>query len=515
MFYSGSAVPLSAFFNRQNELAWLLLRRDQLLKKAGQPTALLGMRKSGKTSLLYKFLTNVQGPQIVTLSFSVPFNPTFQVFSNFLYKCLSFFLAEERISFSPDDEQMDVVMGRVMEIPLSTKRKQMLLQGLQLYRQMQRQFRTEHIEAVLEFPAKYVKVCKKKAIIVWDEFQNLLDVSKDGKVSAGGDLLGRFREIWQRHDHIMYIVCGSEIHVMHAILNDESSPFFSHFQPLKIGPFSEKHITELLQTNGRQAGVVFSDAVCKQYFQTFGGIPFYAQVIGDALVRLKIKKIAWRDVLYVVQQELWHQEGRLYLYFLNTFDKICANSGLKRAVLIALSKKHMTVSELALVIQSSTGSVSNALPDLNVLISENEGRYYIQDPAFSLWLMAYDGAAMILSPYLKGNEAEIKVASDLAQYGIHSYFSRGSRSAIDLLIEKNGKRAAVQVKKHSLPAYLKKSEWQRLCGESVSWRMPPVIAVVDDQAVYYFDATKQKNFSVKGLLLQSARALENILLVLK
>lgn len=514
MFYAASTTPPSEFFNRQAELAWLRERRSQLRHASGQPLALTGLRKTGKTSLLNVFLAESLRENIPCLSMTVPFNPDPKVFCQFLGTCLTYFLSAHKIEFNPllmVPQTVDKVILDLASFPKSETIR-LLIRHLQLFQEMNASFQPEHVEACLEFPATYWSVQNKRGIIVWDEFQNLLGLAHDTKMVQRGELLGRFREVWQHHHHILYIICGSEVHLMEAILNNQDSPFFSHFQQRHIGPFCEEDIVELIMTNGKQAGCKFSKELCQHYYRIMGGIPFYAQVIGDCVVQQGAKKPSWRDFQYALQRELWHPEGRLSLYFQNLMDQICGHSSLKRVILTALSRRKMTVKEIAQVTQSFTGSISNALPDLRTVIDEKEGVYGLKDPAFELWLNSTQGLAITLSPAVKGNEAELKTAHDLARYGIHSFFSNGSRSAIDLLIQKGEVKAALQIKLGPLPFYWKKSELLRFKQEARSWGILPVLAVVmNEEKIFYFDVRKATSSDQKTVKFDRKKAIADLL----
>ena len=107
-----------------------------------------------------------------------------------------------------------------------------------------------------------------------------------------------------------------------------------------------------------------------------------------------------------------------------------------------------------------------------------------------------------------GNEAELTVARRMAAAGFELiYQSRASRGAFDLLAILQTKEVGVQVKKGSLPYYLKKEELQLMQHWARQLRWKPLLALVTENDVHFYDVTawQVENPNLVGTTGQSYR----------
>jgi AAA+ ATPase superfamily predicted ATPase len=88
------------------------------------------------------------------------------------------------------------------------------------------------LEEVLETPARIAN--KKNAVLVFDEFQQILEYQND--------LVERkLRSVIQNHRNVAYIFLGSRRHLIQKMFMDKSRPLYRAGAHYPLGTISEKH----------------------------------------------------------------------------------------------------------------------------------------------------------------------------------------------------------------------------------------------------------------------------------
>ncbi len=75
------------------------------------------------------------------------------------------------------------------------------------------------LEDLYEAVEKHAKANKKCAVVVFDEFQEILGINSD-------HIERSMRGIIQSHKNTAYVFMGSRRHLMHKIFNDPERPFY-------------------------------------------------------------------------------------------------------------------------------------------------------------------------------------------------------------------------------------------------------------------------------------------------
>ena len=91
------------------------------------------------------------------------------------------------------------------------------------------------------------------------------------------------------------------------------------------------------------------------------------------------------------------------------------------------------------------------------------------------------------------------------------YQSRASRGAFDLLAILQAREVGVQVKKASLPFYLDREELQRMRHWAKQLEWIPLLALVVDDAVYFYDARQLRVRGESVRIDERTRRVENVL----
>ena len=123
---------------------------------------------------------------------------------------------------------------------------------------------------VLEIPEAMARRRKRKAVVVFDEFQRILEY--------GDDRVERtIRSIIQHHQRVAYIFLGSRKHLIREMFLDRNRPLYRSGEHYPLGPIATKHwqsfIRARFQRSDKEIGSELVGALC----ETTEGHPFYTQ----------------------------------------------------------------------------------------------------------------------------------------------------------------------------------------------------------------------------------------------
>jgi len=364
-----------------------------------------------------------------------------------------------------------MTVGRIQNLQISA-----LNQGLLALLEVRRNGTAlrDQYRIIINLPEKLASETDTKFVVVFDEFQECakLNSFKDIKNTIG-NVFKFFRSNWQRHTNISYLISGSEVTLLKKIIHEESSPFFQHFNSMPIREFSFSSAKEMFSQLLESSGYRMSNELLDKLVNLTNGHPFYLQVLGEEFCKVSPQKNIPEDVYKtVVQETLFENAGRLYLYFAGQYAKHIKTSTSLEKTLISISAENHKVSEIAKELGQSPGVVSsfiNRLLDMDILI-KNKGEYHFRDPVFGLWIAGTKShLKSVISPYTLGNFVEKTVADKLSKEGFSLvYQSKASRGTFDLLAILNSFMVGIQVKKTTkFPFYLSKDEAFNPCFDTL------------------------------------------------
>lgn len=83
------------------------------------------------------------------------------------------------------------------------------------------------IEQLLELPAELASARARRAVLVLDEFQEIVEIDPE--------LPRLMRSIFQRQPEVAHVYLGSKRHVMERIFDDRNEPFWRSAKPMELG----------------------------------------------------------------------------------------------------------------------------------------------------------------------------------------------------------------------------------------------------------------------------------------
>ncbi len=132
------------------------------------------------------------------------------------------------------------------------------------------------ITSTFRFPSLVARSLGIPLLIMLDEFQ---DIARLERFPNTHNLLGTVRAALDRHERVAYVVAGSRVTALRAMLSHGDSPLFTRFQQLELGPF-DLPATADLATRIWEADDVDADADASARVQRLsGGWPFYVDTL--------------------------------------------------------------------------------------------------------------------------------------------------------------------------------------------------------------------------------------------
>ena len=464
--------------------------------------ALLGLRKVGKSSLLQEFKRRAAEMKDVVIAIidcsesCVDVNTFFEdlateLIDEFLittgYASQTGLLNGAKL----DDASLTMAAGRIQALGISSLNKGLL--SMLEVRKDGESLRDQY-RLIIDLPEMLAAETGTNFIAVFDEFQECakLNAQKNIKTTIG-DIFHFFRARWQRHEKVAYLISGSEVTLLQKMIQEESSPFFQHFNPMTLAEFSFADAREMFAALLEKSGYVMEEEILSELIRLTNGHPFYLQVLGEELCKASPEREMKRDVYkMVLQQTLFESAGRLSLYFAGQYAKHIKTSTSLEKTLASISSGYVRVSEIAKDLGQLTGHISSfigRLVEMDILVKVDD-TYQFRDPVFGLWIAGTKShLKSVIGPYTLGDQVEKATADKLAKEGFSLvYQSKASRGIFDLLAILNSFMVGLQVKKTTkFPFYLSKDEFANMnsWGERLNW-LPILCVYIDDNYIRFF-----------------------------
>ncbi|WP_168566043.1 AAA family ATPase [Crateriforma spongiae] len=257
-FSYGGIVGNGAFCNRTRELADL----TDMMKSAGR-SFVYAERRMGKTSLILRALAKLPKKQFVTVYVDLWPTDGSAAFSQATAKAVS--VAAESTS-KRLLELGKSLFGRLRpSVSLDDAGQPKIDFGID-----GRAVSRADLVEVLDAPQKLADKTGKTVVMVFDEFQQILDYEDDTTEK-------QIRSSIQHHKNVAYVFLGSRKHLLQSMFLDEARPLYRSAMHYPIGPIETKHwqpfVAKRFQHADKQIDRQTIASLCKRT----GGHPFYTQ----------------------------------------------------------------------------------------------------------------------------------------------------------------------------------------------------------------------------------------------
>jgi AAA+ ATPase superfamily predicted ATPase len=367
-----------------------LFNREELIETLqGSPKnfALIGPRKSGKTSLMWEVRPKLEGKGILCPYIYVLFEDTSSSFLvRYVNVCLLHFLKKKGRGETIFEDSLDSLNEQITQT-LELK-PQLAKHLLSLRDALQSPPDIGTLEMAFKLPAALVADEEDRFMVMLDEFQNVTTLSLP--------VIDVLRRQIMTETKVNYLITGSEVGMMRDILESSAAPLFGHFAIHRVGAFTIDQSRAYILSVLKKHGLVIGEMGLSFLVTLTGGFPFFINAIVEPVIskctERTYKRVPNDVIVEAIEEVSFHTDGILYIHFKDTLEKTFRkrNMGRYLSILKAIALGNHTVSEIA----SATVSRTTSLPvyldflQLTELIRKTDEGYQLTDPFLEFWLRA-------------------------------------------------------------------------------------------------------------------------------
>ena len=372
----GDPVIGKAFFNREKEIS-LLLRRVSLFKSEEKRNlAIIGLRKTGKTSLILEFFSRIKDENILPIYvYCLEKNK-----EKFVEKLIggAFVRLAHKKGMDFKGDLVPAIRDFAKMAPEST------VLALDILDKLNTDF-NDAFDKSLIFLEKFSVETGFKLLVALDEFQRLLDYNI---VSV----LDKFREKIMFQKNVLYMIAGSAVSMMNKIVSSSSSPLYNHFEILKISSFEYGSARNMLLS--KLKGLTIPESSLNFLIDLTRGHPFYLDILSfrikDLAKERKYAQVSKPLLIESVTQEVYRSGGAIYSYFDSFINETLEKRGFGTfiKILLAIAKSKNTGSEISKetnIPQTSLPRLLRKLIESDLIVKENK-TYQLVDKLLEFWL---------------------------------------------------------------------------------------------------------------------------------
>lgn len=368
----GDPVAGEEFFDRNEELNTLKRRLELLKEGKRRNLAIIGLRKTGKSSLLLEFM-NQERKRAHFVYVYLPLLNT-QAFLDKMIRAVFFTIAHEHdIKLSSVDSTQKIITRLIKICPDSCAFALDLLEKES----------NEKFGLILDLYQVITKELSISLVVMLDEFQRIVDYDLISAI----DVL-REKIMLQK---IYYIIAGSAVRMMNKIVSSSESPLYNHFEILYLKNFSYIDARKFILVKLKGYGI---GEVNLNFLVDFaGGNPFYLDILcfrlRDMAEKTTVTTIPRELIIDAIAHELFGSSGALYNYFRLYIEESLEKRGFSTfvSILSAIASGKTTISRIARetsIPVTSLPRLLNRLMELD-LIQKQKTNYLFIDSLMMFW----------------------------------------------------------------------------------------------------------------------------------
>lgn len=368
-FVYGEAVSGDYFTDREKEAKEL---KAEL--RNGQNIIIFSPRRYGKTSLIKKILSELKKEGMITLYIDLFFVNSKQRFIEAYAEAVAQGLTGPLTKVISSIKTLipkllpKIVIkaggGTAFEFEFDrTKKSAPILEDL--------------YESVHKLAARQ----KKKAVIVFDEFQELLSFD-DGEIEAG------MRAKFQFHRNIAYVFLGSKRNLMQKLFDDKSRPFYNSGRKYPLKRIDASEFSSFIKSRFKPAGIKIEPEAISAILSITQCHPYYTQELCHFVwEHSRDKKQVLLAAIERSAKEILSSEGANYN---NIWEGLTAK---QKGLLIALATNppRTNIYSRDFIVNNQLGTSSTIqrlvklLYDKQIIEKEN-GFVFFEDIFFEKWI---------------------------------------------------------------------------------------------------------------------------------
>jgi AAA+ ATPase superfamily predicted ATPase len=125
------------------------------------------------------------------------------------------------------------------------------------------------LEELLALPGKLAAERERRAVLVLDEFQEVMDIDPG--------LIKLMRSVFQEQGDVAHVYLGSKRHMIERIFNDENEPFWRSAKQMELGPIAAEPFVEFAVERCAATGKKLDVELARTALRITGGHPYATQ----------------------------------------------------------------------------------------------------------------------------------------------------------------------------------------------------------------------------------------------
>ena len=374
-FIVGRPVTGEYFVDREEELRRLQTLVEGVQKGASSNIALIGLRRTGKTSILgnleYLLNSNKKIIPVIVDCYGIAAKSR-------LAKVLVDTAIQNYVRKTGDNAFLNRITKAIGEAAKSAMARISEVK----FAEFSVKLKDKNIEedSLLEEALQYMETLAVEKdvffVVMLDEFQDV--------IRWGDDTLKRIRTIVQSQKRVCYVLSGSATSIMRDLVYKKQSPFYRQLVEIPIKKLDKAISIDFLKKRFNCAEMEAKDSVIEKIAARSDGYPDYLQRLGLELY------LSIGQGHSIAEEQVDKAYENIVVGLDGEFDNYLRNfSPLEREILVALAIGEIQPSEVARAVRKPIVNISKTLTKLmNYSIIERpmKGQYRITDPVFSDWL---------------------------------------------------------------------------------------------------------------------------------
>jgi AAA+ ATPase superfamily predicted ATPase len=284
-FYFGEVVTGESFTDRINEIE--TLTREL---RGGHNVFLISPRRYGKTSLIVNVLKHLKNDGLLTFYIDL-----YKVAS--LRELLEAYARGVARSCTTQVEKFSefvkdafprlrpkIVIGNdgvpSLEVDVHFREKELV----------------DSLEEVFDVPEKIARKRKKNFVIIFDEFQEILNLD-------GENLEKKMRACFQHHHNVGYLFAGSKRHLISSMVSDPNRAFYKLGDIMNLKKIKPAEMIGFLQKQFSKGPIEVGENALKYILRVSENVPYNVQYLCHHMWNwcLEEEKLEKKDVLEVLE----------------------------------------------------------------------------------------------------------------------------------------------------------------------------------------------------------------------
>lgn len=238
----------------------------------------------------------------------------------------------------------------------------------------------EFADEVLNLPERIAKEKGIRMVICLDEFQNLTNLVEYEPLEK------KMRAIWQRQKLVSYCLFGSKRHMLEAIFNNPSKPFYRFGDLMLLPKIKEEAWVKFIQSSFRKTGKQITKEVATMIPRLMKNHSWYVQQLSHYVWnQCRPGGTVDKQLIQNALTELIFANQPLYQREIEGMSTTQIN------LLKAIYQKEKQLTAAAVMRIYALGTPRNVSKNRSILegrdmiIKDENGIYEFLDPAFELW----------------------------------------------------------------------------------------------------------------------------------